>query len=102
VQGIRVDLTVNWTSHESREAAIRRKIKRLRRKHHYRPPAPKRGQDYVSIFADLDAGRAIFATEGRDAAVYGRFVSDLEAHGGSARRSATPRGAQGPSVERRR
>jgi len=44
----------------------------------------KRGQDYVSIFADLDAGRAIFATEGRDAAVYGRFVADLEAHGGSA------------------
>jgi len=44
----------------------------------------KRGQDYVSIFADLDEGRAIFATEGRDAAVYGRFVADLEAHGGSA------------------
>ncbi len=44
----------------------------------------KRGQDYVSIFADLDEGRAIFATEGRDAAVYKRFVSDLEAHGGSA------------------
>ncbi len=44
----------------------------------------KRGQDYVSIFADLDQSRAIFATEGRDAAVYGRFVADLEAHGGSA------------------
>ncbi len=44
----------------------------------------KRGQDYVSVFADLDAGRAIFATEGREAAVYKRFVSDLEAHGGSA------------------
>jgi type I restriction enzyme R subunit len=38
VKGIRTDLSVDWTSHESREALIRRKIKRLLRKHHYRPP----------------------------------------------------------------
>lgn len=38
VRGIRADLSVDWTSHESREALIRRKIKRLLRKHHYRPP----------------------------------------------------------------
>lgn len=38
VKGIRGDLSVDWTSHESREALIRRKIKRLLRKHHYRPP----------------------------------------------------------------
>jgi type I restriction enzyme, R subunit len=38
VDGIRADLSVDWTSHESREALIRRKIKRLLRKHHYRPP----------------------------------------------------------------
>jgi len=38
VKGIRADLSVDWTSHESREALIRRKIKRLLRKHHYRPP----------------------------------------------------------------
>lgn len=38
VEGIRADLTVDWTSHESREALIRRKIKRLLRKHRYRPP----------------------------------------------------------------
>jgi type I restriction enzyme R subunit len=37
VKGIRADLSVDWTSHESREALIRRKIKRLLRKHHYRP-----------------------------------------------------------------
>jgi type I restriction enzyme R subunit len=43
VKGIRSDLSVDWTSHESREAAIRRKIKRLLRKHKYRPPAPKGG-----------------------------------------------------------
>lgn len=42
VKGIRADLSVDWTSHESREALIRRKIKRLLRKHHYRPPE-KRG-----------------------------------------------------------
>jgi transposase len=46
----------------------------------------RRGQDYVSVFADLDRGRAIFATEGREAAVYERFVADLEARGGSAGR----------------
>jgi transposase len=44
----------------------------------------RRGQSYVSIFADLDGGRAIFATEGREAAVYGRFAADLEEHGGGA------------------
>lgn len=38
VKGIRADLSVDWTSHESREALIRRKIKRLLRKHQYRPP----------------------------------------------------------------
>lgn len=43
VKGIRSDLSVDWTTHESREAAVRRKIKRLLRKHKYRPPAPKGG-----------------------------------------------------------
>ncbi len=44
----------------------------------------RRGQDYVSVFADLDRPRAIFATEGRKAEVFERFVGDLEAHGGAA------------------
>jgi len=39
VKGIKGDLSVDWTSHESREAAVRVKIKRLLRKHKYRPPA---------------------------------------------------------------
>ncbi|HWD39616.1 MAG TPA: type I restriction endonuclease subunit R [Fimbriimonas sp.] len=43
VKGIRADLSVDWTSHENREALIRRKIKRLLRKHHYRPPEKARG-----------------------------------------------------------
>jgi type I restriction enzyme, R subunit len=38
VKGIRADLSVDWTSHENREALIRRKVKRLLRKYHYRPP----------------------------------------------------------------
>jgi len=38
VKGIRADLSVDWTSHESREALVRRKIKRLLRKYDYTPP----------------------------------------------------------------
>ncbi len=42
----------------------------------------RKGQDYISIFADLDARRVIFATEGRCAETVGRFAADLAAHGG--------------------
>jgi transposase len=42
----------------------------------------RKGQDYVSIFADMVAGRVIFATEGRDAATVARFTADLAEHGG--------------------
>jgi transposase len=41
-----------------------------------------KGQDYVSIFADLDARRVIFATEGRSADTVARFAADLTEHGG--------------------
>jgi transposase len=41
-----------------------------------------KGQDYVSIFADLDARRVLFATEGRCADTLGRFAADLAEHGG--------------------
>jgi transposase len=44
----------------------------------------RRGQDYVTVFADLDRAAAVFATEGRDADTYKRFVCDLQAHGGHA------------------
>ena len=43
VKGIRADLTVDWTQRESREAAIRRKIKRLLRKHKFREVASSAG-----------------------------------------------------------
>lgn len=42
VTGIRGDLTVDWTTHESREAAVRRKIKRLLRNHKYLPATAPR------------------------------------------------------------
>ena len=43
----------------------------------------RRGQDYVSIFMDLDERKVVFATPGRDAATVGAFAEDLAAHGGS-------------------
>jgi transposase len=42
----------------------------------------RRGQSYVTIFADLDRKRAIFATPGRDAQTVRAFTADLRAHGG--------------------
>jgi transposase len=42
----------------------------------------RRGQDYVSVFADIDQARVVFATPGRDAGSYARFAEDLAAHGG--------------------
>jgi len=42
----------------------------------------RRGQDYVSVFADIDRRAAIFVTPGRDAGTYRGFVDDLKAHGG--------------------
>ena len=44
----------------------------------------RRGQDYVTVFADIDRGAAVFATPGRDADTYRQFVADLAAHGGAA------------------
>jgi transposase len=42
----------------------------------------RKGQDYISLFADLDIGRVCFATEGRDADTVEEFAADLAAHGG--------------------
>jgi transposase len=44
--------------------------------------AARRGHDYISLFHDLDAGRLVFACEGRKAQVLDAFGEDLEAHGG--------------------
>ena len=42
----------------------------------------RKGQDYVSIFADMELGRALFATEGRSADTLARFAADLAQHDG--------------------
>jgi transposase len=42
----------------------------------------RKGQDYISIFADMDARRVLFATEGRSAETVERFAADLATHGG--------------------
>lgn len=49
----------------------------------------RKGQDYISLFADLDAGRVLFATEGRDAGTVACFAADLSAHGGDPRQVRT-------------
>jgi transposase len=42
----------------------------------------RKGQDYLSIFADLDAGRVIFATEKRSAQTVACFAADVAEQGG--------------------
>src|SRR5918997_6701268 len=42
----------------------------------------RRGQDYVSIFADMMRGRVLFATDGRSSDTVARFAADLAEHGG--------------------
>ena len=46
--------------------------------------ACRRGHDYITLFADLDRSRLLYATPGRDASVVHRFREDLEARGGRA------------------
>ena len=43
----------------------------------------RRGQDYISIFMDLEARRVMFATPGKDAETVKAFAEDLTAHGGT-------------------
>lgn len=42
----------------------------------------RRGQDYVSVFADLDERRGVFVVEGRDHETVQAFSLFLETHGG--------------------
>jgi transposase len=42
----------------------------------------RRGHSYVSLFADLERSKVLFATPGRESATVERFKADLEAHGG--------------------
>jgi transposase len=42
----------------------------------------RKGQEYLSVFADLVQKRVLFATEGKDHTVWKEFVQALEAHHG--------------------
>ena len=44
--------------------------------------AARRGHDYITLFADIDQARVLFATEGKDAATVAAFAGDLAEHGG--------------------
>ncbi len=46
--------------------------------------ASRRGHHYISLFHDLEAGRLLYACEGRKAGVVAQFADDLEAHGACA------------------
>jgi transposase len=46
----------------------------------------RRGQDYVSVFADLDQRRAVYVCEGRDQGTVQAFSCFVETHGGDAQR----------------
>ena len=43
----------------------------------------KKGQDYISVFVDMDTRKVLFATPGRDSDTVKRFVGFLKEHGGS-------------------
>lgn len=44
--------------------------------------AARRGHDYITLFHDLEAGRLLFACEGRNAGTVKSFAEDLRTHGG--------------------
>jgi transposase len=43
----------------------------------------RRGQDYISLFFDLDQRRLLFGTGGKDHVTVKAFTEDLKAHGGA-------------------
>ena len=44
--------------------------------------AARRGHDYISLFVDMDRGKLMFATEGKDAGTILEFKKDFKRHGG--------------------
>ena len=44
--------------------------------------ASRRGQNYVSLFVDLEQRKVLFATPGKDSSTVAAFAEDLKAHGG--------------------
>ena len=48
--------------------------------------AAKRGQDYITLVADIDDRRVVFVTDGRNADTIRQFADHLEGHSGDASR----------------
>ena len=44
--------------------------------------AAKRGQNYITLFVDIDQASTVFAVEGKDAETVAAFADDLRSHGG--------------------
>ena len=40
----------------------------------------RKGHNYLSVFADLEAKRVLYATEGKDASTWDRFAEELPEH----------------------
>ena len=45
----------------------------------------RKGHNYLSVFADLEARQVVYATEGKDASTWDRFAEELPKHNASAR-----------------
>ena len=48
--------------------------------------AAKRGQDYISLFVDIDARKVVYVTEGNDAQTVARFADHVDDHNSDASR----------------
>jgi transposase len=48
--------------------------------------AAKRGQDYISLFVDIDARKVVYVTEGNDAETVARFADHVDDHNSDASR----------------
>jgi transposase len=48
--------------------------------------AAKRGQDYISLFVDLDSRKVVYVTEGNDATTVARFADHVDEHNSDASR----------------
>jgi transposase len=48
--------------------------------------AAKRGQDYISLFVDIDARKVVYVTEGNDAETVARFAEHVDDHNSDASR----------------
>jgi transposase len=48
--------------------------------------AAKRGQNYISLFVDMDARKVVFVTEGNDAETVARFADHVDDHNSDASR----------------